>query len=80
MANSTFCIAFIEGMRVTDWKTNPICLLLIFSLALLLLLKFAVFPRVCPGGARTWEMVAGVGVPFLLLSIFEIRGRSPKGL
>ena len=51
-----------------------------FSLALLLLLKFAVFHRVCPGGARTWEMVAGVGVPFLLLSIFEIRGRSPKGL
>lgn len=59
---------------------NALMVTTFFSLALLLLLKFAVFPRVCPGGARTWEMVAGVGVPFLLLSIFEIRGRSPKGL
>ncbi len=50
------------------------------SLALLLLLKFVVFPRVCPDGMRTWEMAAGVGAPFLLLSIFEIRGRCPKGL
>ena len=59
---------------------NALMVTTFLSLALLLLLKFAVFPRVCPGGARTWEMVAGVGVPFLLLSIFEIRGRSPKGL
>lgn len=45
------------------------------SLAMLLLLKFAIFPRVCPEGARTWEMMAGVGIPFLLLAIFEVKKR-----
>ena len=54
---------------------NTLLVTTFLSLALLLLLKFAILPRVCPIGARTWEMVAGVGVPFLFLFFFEIRGR-----
>ena len=52
---------------------NTLLVTTFFSLSLLLLLKFAILPRVCPDGARTWEMMAGVGIPFLLLAIFEVK-------
>ena len=54
---------------------NTLMVTTFLSLAMLLLLKFAIFPRVCPEGARTWEMMAGVGIPFLLLAIFEVEKR-----
>ena len=54
---------------------NTLMVTTFLSLAMLLLLKFAIFPRVCPEGARTWEMMAGVGIPFLLLAIFEVKKR-----